>query len=409
MSKVKNISIDDYNYSLPEGYIASHPLPERDRSRLLISRNGLISEDVFNQIHKYLPENSLVVFNDTKVVQARLEFFKATGARIEIFCLQPYDEKDVQVSLTKGSPVKWKCLVGNAKKWKEDFLEIRNAHENIVLKAGQIAADEDSRIIEFSWEPANKSFAEILDIAGKTPLPPYISRNPIDEDKCRYQTIYANKEGSVAAPTAGLHFTSEVLEELKRRNIQTANLTLHVGAGTFKPVSAKSIGEHNMHSEEIVINIQTVQKLKEYSDKTIICVGTTSVRTLESLYWWGVKLIRGYIPDNHFFELSQWFPYEVDSNNVDFSDALSAISNYMQENGLAYVKGKTELIIAPGYDYKTAKVLITNFHQPKSTLLLLVAAFIGDSWKTAYQFALNNKFRFLSYGDSCLFFKSTIK
>ncbi|MBS4013629.1 MAG: S-adenosylmethionine:tRNA ribosyltransferase-isomerase [Bacteroidetes bacterium] len=409
MTEYKNISIDDFNYELPEGFIASHPLPERDSSKLLVCKNGAISEDVFNQIHKYLPEDSLLVFNDTKVVQARIEFYKNTGARLEVFCLQPAEGKDVQVSLSKCSPVKWKCLVGNAKKWKDGFLEIKSINENIVLRARQVGTEEDARIIEFSWEPASMSFAEILDHIGKTPLPPYIDRNPVEEDKSRYQTIYASKEGSVAAPTAGLHFTSNVLSDLHKKNIQIANLTLHVGAGTFKPVSAKSIGDHSMHSEEIYIDLNTLLKLKQYSGKTIICVGTTSVRTLESLYWWGVKLIEEYIPDNHFFELSQWFPYKYVLNSIDFRDALDALIDYLQKNNLSYIKGKTELIIVPGYEYKTTKILITNFHQPKSTLLLLVAAFVGNVWKEAYQYAVNNKFRFLSYGDSCLFFKSPSK
>ncbi len=404
----KLISIDNYTYSLPNERIAIFPLPERDTSKLLIAANDSISDDVFKKIPSYLPGESLVVFNDTRVVQARLIFYKKTGAKIEIFCLDPLDDsRDIQISLAKSSPVRWNCLVGNAKKWKNEVLQIEDKNKAFVLNASVIGKTEEIKQIEFSWEPKSMSFAEVLDMAGKTPLPPYIDREVIDNDKSRYQTIYANNSGSVAAPTAGLHFSDNVMQKLKEKEIETAKLTLHVGAGTFKPVSSGQIGNHSMHAEQILVSKDTLLQLKKYLDKKIISVGTTSVRTLETLYWWGVKLLKSEQPDNHFFDLQQWYPYEKHDNLPIAESAIDALLDYMDINNHNTIRGKTELIIVPGYDFKITDILITNFHQPGSTLLLLVAAFLGEKWKEAYKYAIDNDFRFLSYGDSCLFFKES--
>ncbi len=408
MANVKNIEINKYTYNLPENYIAFQPLTNRDKSKLLISDNGKISEDIFANVYKYIPENSLTVFNDTRVVPARLIFFKDTGARIEIFCLKPVENAtDMKVALSKHGKAQWECMVGNAKKWKEGELTLSVPNDEITLKAKLIEKKGDIKKIEFSWQPAKLTFVEILEVAGKTPLPPYITREAYSSDKNNYQTIYAKNNGSVAAPTAGLHFTSEVINSFKPKNIETTKLTLHVGAGTFKPVSEKTIGKHNMHAENIVVPHEAILKLKNYADNNIVSVGTTAMRTLETIYWWGVKLINGYMPEKSFFELSQWFPYDFKGKTPSFSESLDAILNFIKKNNLSNIKGKTELIIVPGYKFKTTNILITNFHQPKSTLLLLIAAFAGDEWEKVYEYALNNKFRFLSYGDSCIFTRKT--
>ena len=402
----KNISIANYTYDLPDGYIAEHPLPERDRSRLLVASDGKISEDVFLNIDKHLPSDSLLVYNDTRVVQARLIFFKTTGARIEIFCIDPAgDGKDIQVALGQTGSVEWNCMVGNAKKWKGAELIMQGVNNSFLLKALLVGTTGEYRQIKFSWEPAYLSFAEILEMAGKTPLPPYITREPEEEDKGRYQTIYAANKGSVAAPTAGLHFTDNVFQKLKGKKIDNVRLTLHVGAGTFKPVSSNTIGEHNMHAEEIVVSEGALQKLKSSAGKNIVSVGTTSLRTLETIYWWGVKLLNNELPTDGFFKLSQWYPYEFEKPLPSLIESIDALLNYLKEMRLGSLRGNTELIIVPSYKFKTAKMLITNFHQSQSTLLLLVAAFLGDDWKKAYDYAIDEKFRFLSYGDSCLFFR----
>ena len=404
-SNPKNISIADFTFDLPTGFIAEHPLAERDKSRLLIASGSKISEDVFVNIDKHLPADSLLVYNDTRVVQARLIFYKNTGARIEIFCIDPAaNVKDIQLALGKTANVEWNCLVGNAKKWKTGELTIQGANNSFLLKASLIGSKDEYRQIKFSWEPENLSFAEILEMAGRTPLPPYITREPEEDDKGRYQTIYAASKGSVAAPTAGLHFTDNVFKKLQEKSIENVRLTLHVGAGTFKPVSSNTIGEHNMHAEEIVVNEDALQKLLHSADKNIVSVGTTSLRTLETIYWWGVKLLNKELPDDGFFHLSQWYPYEFNKTKPSLREAISALLEYMKDEQIGMLRGNTELIIVPSYEFKTAKILITNFHQPQSTLLLLVAAFLGDEWRKAYEYAVENKFRFLSYGDSCLFF-----
>jgi len=407
VEKFTRISIEDYTYDLPVERIASYPLEKRDESALLFYREGITEKKSFQDIAKLLPGESLVVFNNTKVVQARLLFHKDTGAHIEIFCLEPAGEiKDIQLAFQEKKNSSWFCLVGNAKKWKQGSLSIKTIN-GLELKVTKGERLKDGYVVHFQWNNESVSFAEILEDAGKTPLPPYISRNAEESDKERYQTIFARHSGSVAAPTAGLHFTDKVLKDLRENNIETTHVTLHVGAGTFKPVSTQTMKDHDMHNEQIMISRHTMQLLKKHCEGEIISVGTTSLRTLESIYWLGVKLKQGYAFGDDGFSISQWEPYENPGNNLpDPETAVSNVLEYMDEAGLDIIHGETSLIILPGYDVKMASILVTNFHQPRSTLLLLVAAFVGDDWKKIYNFALSNDFRFLSYGDSCLLFKT---
>ncbi|MFC1734357.1 S-adenosylmethionine:tRNA ribosyltransferase-isomerase [candidate division KSB1 bacterium] len=403
---IPDIDISEYDYHLPDNRIAKFPLAERDKSKLLIFNEGRISEDHFSNIPGILPSGSLIVFNTTKVIQARMEFQKATGARIEIFCLEPAeDNQDFQLAFQKNSSVVWKCMVGNLKKWKSDTLCHRSIINNLAFEIKAVLKSRSDNIcnILFEWTPQELTFADILEFYGKVPLPPYLNREAVHEDKERYQTIYAMKEGSVAAPTAGLHFTKETIHALKKRNILSSNITLHVGAGTFQPVVARSIALHNMHTEHISVSKSTIELIHSKASEPIIAVGTTTIRTLESLFWYGVKLKAGYDID---FSISQWDPYDEElNNNVTLPQSMDAILSRMNRKEMHDLRGKTQHMIAPGYQYKVADILVTNFHQPKSTLLLLVAAFIGSDWKKAYQFAMRNNFRFLSYGDSCLFYK----
>ncbi|MFW6224193.1 MAG: S-adenosylmethionine:tRNA ribosyltransferase-isomerase [Bacteroidota bacterium] len=404
MTSFKDISIKDYTYHLPENRIAAYPLDKRDESSLLIARQDNLQKDVFKNIDQYLPKGSIMVINNTRVVQARLLFQKPTGAAIEIFCLEPLEEntRDIHRAFQQTAQATWFCFTGNAKKWKEGSLTIRGEN-GYKLTATKKGTKKDGYIIKFEWEPKHITFAEILECFGKTPLPPYIHRKAEDADKIRYQTVFAKQEGSVAAPTAGLHFTPEVLQKIKDKNIELHYLTLHVGAGTFKPVSAPTMDQHVMHAEQMVIDKQHLSNLYHSADKPIVCVGTTSLRSLESIYWLGVKLQKGYTPLESFFRIEQWEPYE-DKNNesLSWNDALKYIIDFMDHKQLTHLRGETSLIILPGYKIHTAHLLVTNFHQPQSTLLLLVAAFYGDNWKKIYNFALENEFRFLSYGDSCL-------
>jgi len=375
---------------------------------LLIYQDGTIMESIFTKLADFIPENSLLVFNDTKVIHARLEFRKETGAAIEIFCLEPVEPtSEIQSAfLQKGFSV-WKCLVGNAKRWKNGYLEKilnQNGH-HFRLKAEKINQANEDFLICFSWEPQDMTFAEVLELAGLVPLPPYISRKADEMDVTRYQTIYAHYDGSVAAPTAGLHFTEKVFSNLGKKNIKREYVTLHVGAGTFKPVTADILAKHSMHTEQILLTKQIIQNLIQHKDGKIIAVGTTTMRTLESLYWFGVKLIK-----NHglcsSFEINQWEPYEQSGfDDISYRDSLAAIINYMDKNKYTTLSGSTQLIIVPGYRFRIAQGIITNFHQPQSTLLLLIAAFIGQEWERAYRYALDHQFRFLSYGDSCLFYR----
>jgi len=407
VEKFTRISIEDYTYDLPAERIASYPLEKRDESALLFYRDGKTEKKSFPDISELLPRDSLIVFNNTKVVQARLLFHKDTGARIEIFCLEPAGKiKDIQLAFQEKKRSSWFCLVGNAKKWKQDSLSMKTK-KGIELKATKGERRKDGYVIHFQWDNQSLSFAEILEDAGKTPLPPYISRHAEESDKQRYQTIFARHSGSVAAPTAGLHFTDEVLKTLSEKNIETTQVTLHVGAGTFKPVSSQSMKDHEMHNEQIMISRHTIQLLKKHCDGDIISVGTTSLRTLESIYWLGVKLKQDYTFGDEGFSINQWEPYEnPDDNLPEPAEAIGEVLHYMDKSGINNIHGETSLIILPGYIVRMATILVTNFHQPRSTLLLLVAAFVGNDWKKIYNFALANDFRFLSYGDSCLLYKT---
>ena len=407
----KNLSISDFDYSLPEEKIAVYPLPERDQSKLLIYQNGNISEDIYRNIADHLPENSFLVFNDTKVIKARILFQKKTGAVIEIFCLEPHEKiNDYAIVLTQKKSTKWKCMIGGAGKWKEKFLEkeIEIDGNKIILKAELVEKLSDAYVVKLSWDPGDYSFAEIIDHAGETPLPPYIKRKAEESDAERYQSIYSHYEGSVAAPTAGLHFTEKIFSSLKGKNIDTGFVTLHVGAGTFKPVKSSSMGGHKMHAEWIDISTNFLKQLIDNLSHGVFCVGTTSVRTVESLYWMGLKTFLN--PEIRFGDLkiSQWEVYEEPLKNhfCNVKDALQSLLRYLQNKKTERLFIQTQIIIAPGYSYKIARGIITNFHQPKSTLLLLVAAMIGDNWKKIYEYALTHEFRFLSYGDGCLIYNS---
>jgi S-adenosylmethionine:tRNA ribosyltransferase-isomerase len=414
----RNISIKDYTYSLPEERIAKYPLAERDASKLLIYHKGEISEDTYTNISRHLPENSLLIFNNTKVVEARLLFQKPTGGVIEIFCLESHEKyTDITTAMLQKGKVVWQCLVGGVSKWKAgQVLEkkinpdsYREEDKEIILKANYIEKRTDSFIIELSWSPIELSFAEILHHAGAIPLPPYIKRAVEESDAERYQTMYAHFDGSVAAPTAGLHFTDGIFKSLERKNIQTDFVTLHVGAGTFKPVKSKTLQEHDMHAEWMDVSKTTIENILNNIDKNIIAVGTTSLRTIESLYWLGRKpeLRSGYklSEQSSDVRISQWEAYELAEKNIPVKDALQSLLDWMNKNKLERLIVKTQILIAPGYQFKIVTGLITNFHQPQSTLLLLVAALIGNDWRKVYDHALQNGFRFLSYGDGCLIWR----
>jgi S-adenosylmethionine:tRNA ribosyltransferase-isomerase len=400
----KNISIQDFTYNLPNEKIALHPLPERDASKLLIYKNGNTKTDYYKNIADYLPKNSLLVFNNTKVINARIQFTKPTGGAIEIFCLEPLSEYSIAMS-ERGS-AKWKCMIGGASKWKEGFLkkELKIKNEELKIEARVIEKLIDAYVVEFLWEPADYTFAEIIEAMGNIPLPPYIKREFELEDVERYQTVYAQHEGSVAAPTAGLHFTASVFEKMEAKKIKKDFITLHVGAGTFKPVKADKMEWHEMHAEWIDVGIETIKNIIDFAEENIIAVGTTSLRTIESLYWMGVKTYLN--PGITQLLLTQWEVYEAELNskNVSCKDALTALLHWLKKNNRSRLFAQTQIIIAPGYTFKIVKAIVTNFHQPQSTLLLLVAAAIGDDWKRLYDYALQNNFRFLSYGDGSLIF-----
>jgi S-adenosylmethionine:tRNA ribosyltransferase-isomerase len=406
MRETKQISIKAFDYPLTDDRIARYPLARRDHSKLLVSSAGNIHEDVFYNIGRHLPLNAFLISNETKVIQARLQFSKPGGAQIELFCLEPLAETaDFQLAFSKPSPVVWKCMVGNSKRWKSGSLhkELEIGGQKVDFTANRIKKQADYSLVEFSWDQQGVSFAEILNAFGEVPLPPYLNRKAEDSDKSNYQTVYAKYDGSVAAPTAGLHFTGELLHKLKNEGFDFAQLTLHVGAGTFKPVSTATIGEHQMHDEKMVVSRPLLEKLIQSLDnKPVLSIGTTSMRTLESLYWIGCMLKKD--PTPRPLHLKQWYPYEnTYTNPLSAGQSLQCIHDYLSKNGLESLTASTALIIAPGYGFKIVNGLITNFHQPKSTLLLLVSALIGEHWQTAYQYALEHDFRFLSYGDSCLF------
>jgi len=417
----KKLSIDDFFYELPEAKIAKYPLVERDSSKLLVYSNGSIKESMYKLLAKEIPSNSLLVFNNTKVVEARILFTKNSGSSIEIFCLEPANNyADITTAMLQKSTVLWKCLIGGAKKWKGELLTktIENNCGDLILTAKKIEKCSDYFLIEFSWSNPELTFSELLHIAGNIPLPPYLNRAVEEKDKETYQTIYAKHDGSVAAPTAGLHFTEEVLASLKTKQIKTDFLTLHVGAGTFKPVKATTMENHEMHSEFIDVSLHFIENLLIHLQSTnkIIAVGTTSLRTLESLYWLGVKIIDNKDNLNTIKEstlnikietlhLSQWDCYEL-SQNITTVDAIENLIDWMRYSNQNRLITKTQIIIAPGYTLKIADAIFTNFHQPKSTLLLLVSAVIGEDWRMAYNYALENSFRFLSYGDGSLLWKA---
>ena len=405
MKHPSTLSIEAFSYELPENRIAKYPLEQRDASKLLVYQSGLIKEIIYRDLAAEIPSNSLLIFNNTKVVEARLLFKKETGGIIEIFCLEPDEQyADITTAMLQKGKVFWKCLVGGAKKWKEGSIQCVADYNGqpLLVEAKKTATHSDHFIIELSWSNQQISFAELLHIAGNIPLPPYLNRASEDADKERYQTIYAKYDGSVAAPTAGLHFTDAIFKSLQEKNIATNFVTLHVGAGTFKPVKASTMKDHEMHAEFIEVQTQLIEALINKIDIGIIAVGTTSLRTLESLYWLGVKTFLNPSISLNELTILQWEPYDLADHNIDAKKALTALLNWMQKNSLQQLFTKTQIIVAPGYQFKIINGLITNFHQPQSTLLLIVAAITGEDWKRIYQYALDHAFRFLSYGDGSL-------
>ena len=399
----QNIRIQDYCYNLPPDRIAKYPLENRDSSKLLIYKHNDISESVYASLDQYLPSGSVLFFNNTKVIPARLFFNTTDNKIIEIFCLEPISSNsDPYIELNKKASCKWKCIVGGAAKWKDTHAALY--HNQITLKAEKIEKVNDAFIIQFTWEPSEKTFSEILEITGTIPIPPYLKRKTETIDVLRYQTIYAQNAGSVAAPTAGLHFTDSLLQKIKLKDCTIQSLTLHVGAGTFKPVKTSKMLEHQMHQEYIDVDLQTLKNLLASFNQSIIAVGTTSLRTLESLYWIGLKLHKNNNLSQSELEVKQWEPYENQNQSITKKDAIQAIINYLNKTKLNSLCAKTGILIAPGYNFKIVNALITNFHQPESTLILLVAALVGQSWRTIYDYALEHNFRFLSYGDGSLLF-----
>ncbi|MCE5331190.1 MAG: S-adenosylmethionine:tRNA ribosyltransferase-isomerase [Bacteroidales bacterium] len=410
------IYIDEYNYPLPDERIAKYPLAKRDASKLLVYRNARITESVFSSISDFLPDNALLIYNNTRVIQARLLFKKDTGAHIEVFCLEPLQPADYAQSLGATTECVWKCMIGNLKKWKEGGLskQIEMAGEKCTFTAERLQTEGNTHSVRFSWDNANIHFADILENAGELPIPPYLHRKTEESDLTTYQTVYSKIKGSVAAPTAGLHFTEEVFESLKPKQIAIDEVTLHVGAGTFQPVKTRDIAEHHMHTEVISVQRSTIENLLKKLGN-IIAVGTTSVRTLESLYYMGRQVKEGEGKgegtgkgtgegtgeENMELSVSQWEPYE-NNKEVSTSDALQSLLDYLYKNNLTTLHAETQIMIRPGYKFRVVDGMITNFHQPKSTLLLLVSAFVDGNWKQIYDYALENDFRFLSYGDSSL-------
>ena len=398
----KHIKISDYNYPLPDDRIAKFPLAERDHSKLLIYQQGKVGEDIFYRLPNYLPKGTLMVFNNTKDIQARLHFRKETGALIEVFLLEPAAPADYELMFQTTAKCSWLCLVGNLKKWKEGTL--RRAFsikgEQLTFSATRIGEQGTSHLVRFEWDNDRVSFAEILEAVGELPIPPYLNRDTQESDKTTYQTVYSKIKGSVAAPTAGLHFTEDVLADIDAHGIEREELTLHVGAGTFKPVKSAEIDGHEMHTEYISVRKQTIEKLIQHHAEAI-AVGTTSVRTLESLYYMGVYVATHPDATEEELHVCQWTPYEVPST-MPSVDALQHLKEWMDRHGLKTLHSSTQIIIAPGYEYRIVKMLVTNFHQPQSTLLLLVSAFLHGDWRKVYDYALAHDFRFLSYGDSCL-------
>ena len=401
----KHIRISEFNYPLPDERIAKFPLPVRDQSKLLLYRHGEVTEDIFTSLPDYLPANSLIIFNNTKVIQARLHFHKETGALIEVFCLEPIQPNDYALNFQQTEHAAWLCMIGNLKKWKEGALkrEITVKGKPLTLTAERGACHGTSHWVDFRWNNPEITFADILEVFGELPIPPYLNRETQESDKETYQTVYSKIKGSVAAPTAGLHFTPRVLDALREKGVALEELTLHVGAGTFKPVKSEEIEGHEMHTEYISVNRSTLEKLVAHEGKAI-AVGTTSVRTLESLYHIGVTLLHNPNATEEDLHVKQWQPYEtaLETAATPAVDALQAIIAYLDRHHMETLHSSTQIIIAPGYEYRIVKAMVTNFHQPQSTLLLLVSAFLHGDWRKIYDYALAHDFRFLSYGDSSL-------
>ena len=418
----KHIKISDYNYDLPDERIAKFPIAQRDHSKLLVYKHGEVSDDVFHHLPTYLPQGALMIFNNTKVIQARLHFRKETGALIEVFLMEPAEPTDYELMFQTTGHCSWLCMIGNLKKWKEGGLkrdfEIKGHKLTLsaTMRRGDALGSEAQEMVakgggtnywvDFDWDNDKVSFAEILEAVGELPIPPYLNRKTEESDKTTYQTVYSKVKGSVAAPTAGLHFTDAVLKDLDAHGIDREEVTLHVGAGTFKPVKSLEIEGHQMHTEYIVVHRRSLEKLIKHECR-VIAVGTTSVRTIESLYYMGVHLLKHPEANEEDLHVKQWDPYELseDGNLVDGitpMQAIQAIIDYLDRNGLEALHSSTQIIIAPGYQYKIVKMLVTNFHQPQSTLLLLVSAFLKGDWRKVYDYALSHDFRFLSYGDSSL-------
>jgi S-adenosylmethionine:tRNA ribosyltransferase-isomerase len=397
----KLVNINEYDYELPADKIAKFPLEVRDNSKLLIYDGQQIGETIFNKLHEVIPNNSLLVFNDTKVIKARLHFYKVTGAQIEILCLEPYKPANIEEAFQQNEHADWVCIVGNLKKWKSGKLSTRIQIDKskTIIYATIIKRLEDNLIIRFSWDNKMLTFADILEITGETPIPPYLERESVALDRERYQTVYSKHRGSVAAPTAGLHFTETLLNKLSERNIKKVELTLHVGAGTFKPVKSDLITEHKMHTEHFSVSKNALLKISEHTGP-VIAVGTTSARTLESLYIAGIKLKN----NQNCHEIEQWDGFKYKSNEP-VKETIKTIIQYLEQNNLETFEASTSLMIIPDYQFNIIDGLITNFHQPRSTLLMLIAAFTGEYWKTIYQYAINNDFRFLSYGDTSFLYK----
>jgi S-adenosylmethionine:tRNA ribosyltransferase-isomerase len=397
----RHIHISDYNYQLPDERIAKYPLAQRDHSKLLVYRHGVVGEDYFYNLPQYLPQGALMVFNNTRVIQARMHFRKSTGALIEIFLLEPSVPADYEQMFQTRERCSWLCLVGNLKKWKDGSLSrsVCVAGQTVTVTATRLGEQGTSQLVEFAWD-GDVPFADIIDAMGELPIPPYLNRDTEESDKTTYQTVYSKIKGSVAAPTAGLHFTSDVLAALDANGIDREEVTLHVGAGTFRPVKSEEIEGHEMHTEYIAVRRQTLEKLLAH-DCSAIAVGTTSVRTLESLYYMGLKTLRQPDITEDDLHVNQWEPYDH-TDSVDVVAAIRALFDWMVRHQLTVLHSSTQIIIAPGYDYKIVRMLVTNFHQPQSTLLLLVSAFVKGDWHRIYDYALGHDFRFLSYGDSSL-------
>lgn len=402
MEDTKHIKISDFNYPLPDERIAKFPLSERDHSKLLVYRHGAVSEDIFTSLPDYLETGEMMVFNNTKVIQARLHFQKETGALIEVFCLEPAAPNDYALNFQQTERCSWLCMIGNLKKWKEGTLRrtVEVKGREVVFTATRKEASGTSHWIDFDWNDAELTFADLLEAVGELPIPPYLNRKSEESDKRTYQTVYSKIKGSVAAPTAGLHFTERVLKALDEKGIDREELTLHVGAGTFKPVKSTEIEGHEMHTEYVSVKRSTFVKLLAHQCKTI-AVGTTSVRTLESLYYLAEIVRKNPNAEQNDLHVSQWTPYEG-NHEMTTEEAIRTLLDYMDRHGLETLHASTQIIIAPGYEYRIVKKMVTNFHQPQSTLLLLVSAFVHGDWKTIYDYALAHDFRFLSYGDSSL-------